>query len=628
MSIPAAFVLTLVWAVGAQLPGSSSVDWAVVPTGTQAPHSLNNPLLGTCICDLHGESCDPNCCCDGDCSADDKGAFLECKQEVVSTKRFRYCYDDNPATRIVRDNVGDGVYRDETIPGESAVCLVRSNYPSGLDAYFVQPQIVGASDFVEKSGTDWFNTPANSAGFKVGDRIPLVFAQQDGESWRIVTKASGFLTIPRPSSFGLCSYDSQVGFMEPSSKSSCVLNGTIESLCLSQLSAQLLTFSAVTLPEHVFLDSRSLVPIVVTFVDRGGQLLSTFDPTATFESILAQVPTQSPQNSTNTSSRHRRESTKLQTSLSDCRCTNAVIAVNYTFFYNVSAKFGRVVNATLQLTLDDITKSNCSAKVNVLRETVVTFRKLGSNSNPTTRIGNPGYKVGAPVLAGTLLSNGDKSVVQVRSNGFAIPVGPSCLTGRTKPVKFLHSVKNAGCYVDLLESDLVAMCAAPSLNNDLLLRVLTSQGLYNSSFDNNTVPLVDRVAKVGDAETNAPWQWVNLLGMPWATASATPYDSLRRKCTSLITGLQYTFLVNRAGAEYNPQDVIVGAKVTPMRGAWTFRNSSSDSADSTTRVYFKFSVSFVRYNEGSSATKMRRAVPPAILPEMDDDFFYPFRMPN
>ena len=31
--------------------------------------------LGQCLCDLTGNQCDINCCCDTDCSADDNSTF-------------------------------------------------------------------------------------------------------------------------------------------------------------------------------------------------------------------------------------------------------------------------------------------------------------------------------------------------------------------------------------------------------------------------------------------------------------------------------------------------------------------------------------------------------------------------
>ena len=35
-------------------------------------------VIGQCPCDLTGNACDVNCCCDEDCTADDKLAFSQC----------------------------------------------------------------------------------------------------------------------------------------------------------------------------------------------------------------------------------------------------------------------------------------------------------------------------------------------------------------------------------------------------------------------------------------------------------------------------------------------------------------------------------------------------------------------
>jgi len=36
-----------------------------------------------CTCDLTGNGCDVNCCCDTDCSTTDQQAFTECKETDV-----------------------------------------------------------------------------------------------------------------------------------------------------------------------------------------------------------------------------------------------------------------------------------------------------------------------------------------------------------------------------------------------------------------------------------------------------------------------------------------------------------------------------------------------------------------
>ena len=40
--------------------------------------------IAKCTCDLTANGCDPNCCCDPECEADDRNAFSECIDEYTS----------------------------------------------------------------------------------------------------------------------------------------------------------------------------------------------------------------------------------------------------------------------------------------------------------------------------------------------------------------------------------------------------------------------------------------------------------------------------------------------------------------------------------------------------------------
>ena len=40
-------------------------------------------LIQGCTCDLTGNGCDLNCCCDTDCSSEDQQAFTECRDTDI-----------------------------------------------------------------------------------------------------------------------------------------------------------------------------------------------------------------------------------------------------------------------------------------------------------------------------------------------------------------------------------------------------------------------------------------------------------------------------------------------------------------------------------------------------------------
>lgn len=49
-----------------------------VTTCPPAAVGANSPTFGSCTCDLNPAGCDPNCCCDPQCSSEDRRSFSEC----------------------------------------------------------------------------------------------------------------------------------------------------------------------------------------------------------------------------------------------------------------------------------------------------------------------------------------------------------------------------------------------------------------------------------------------------------------------------------------------------------------------------------------------------------------------
>ena len=39
--------------------------------------------IGICTCDLTANGCDVNCCCDKECSSEDRAVFSECEDQVT-----------------------------------------------------------------------------------------------------------------------------------------------------------------------------------------------------------------------------------------------------------------------------------------------------------------------------------------------------------------------------------------------------------------------------------------------------------------------------------------------------------------------------------------------------------------
>ncbi|XP_028517581.1 tectonic-3-like [Exaiptasia diaphana] len=75
-----------------------------------------------CTCDLTGNSCDTNCCCDPDCSSTEKEAFTECKDADVNQDN-KVCVSNDllfiQNTQFKTQATGTGLF-----------CIFRDNYSS------------------------------------------------------------------------------------------------------------------------------------------------------------------------------------------------------------------------------------------------------------------------------------------------------------------------------------------------------------------------------------------------------------------------------------------------------------------------------------------------------------------
>ena len=611
--------------VAAEVPISELVDWSQVPDSTPAARNLNNANLGQCICDLTTNACDPLCCCDADCTAQEVALFASCEPSLGSSSSVPYCFNQDAATRIVRINNPEPL--DEVVPGLGAICLVRNNYPSGVQSYFSVPANTAVSDPADSSSTEWFTDKEPSSNFIVGSKVPMIRAVNESNSWKLVAFGSGFLTIQAPGKQGYCGdgFPRSVNFMDPVTSTECFAGTSVTagtsaaaSACSSMDVASTL-YQAIRSPS--VLSSATVTPILVNIYSASsGILLETVDPTALINGILS--------TSSVAATRHFQvESVATTTALLGSVCTNAVTRRSLVIAYDASTSVLRVSNATLSIYVSDV---DVSAQVTTSSRIV--FIRTGAASLPIPRDGNPGFLTGRSVPAGTFVVNGTKTAVQHRYGGFSIPSGGNCFRNKRRSVKFLHSVLNGGCDVTISETQLQSLCADAAAASNLLVSVLTQNVTVIPSFPaklfNVTGDLIDRIAMTADARSEDTPSWVPITGGTRDTFPSImplPYDPYTRQCKNLFIGLHYKIVVARAGSQSNPQDVIVAAFADPILGTWAIRNDTSYDGSATTTNYLKFKVSFVRYGGTSQATLSSVVEPPPLLPKLDDTIFYPFR---
>ena len=587
---------------------SNDVNWTLVPASQPQEVSLNNPDLGQCLCDVTSFACDPLCCCDADCSAIEISQFSECYAEKLSSSQIEYCNDRDKGTVTNVEYLNNDKLDRVTIGGD-LVCLVTNNYPSGAASFFDVPSSVVDPSVSVLTANEWF-VKTSASSLVVGSILPWLELSFAGSTPRLVESDGGVLAIPLPGEDGTCSTFATTAytFLTPRMSSSC----TVHSSMCTQLSSTRWDFHALGIAGSSF-TSTGVLPITVSVVNQtDGSIIAQSDPATAFRDYFAG-------NATN------QNSALPESQLVSGVCLNGVVRRDVTIVYESSASSLFVVkSAKVTLYIANISSSS------VLSSTIVTVRSESTQSS-TSFSGRPGFTTGSYIPSGNIISDpsgSGKRAVQERQGGFAIPSGgSSCFSNIYRPVAFLHDVYNSGCYVTITEGDLESLCSNGTGTTDILRRVLSQSSSLTSAFANETGDIIRYIAKTADADISTLSSWVAIDGLDVLTTtsvSTVTYDTVRRQCSNLMVGLAYTFVVARAGAETNPQDVIVGAFVKPITGSWRIR-SDDKSTSATANVPFRFRVRFVRYQSNEQATISRRIVAPPILPDVDDTIFYPFR---
>ncbi|CCW61156.1 unnamed protein product [Phytomonas sp. EM1] len=560
------------------IPETYPINWENV-SSTPYDRNLNSPYLGECVCDQTWGLCDPNCCCDKDCSEPIKKSFPYCLPEQYGYPDIEYCYHANDATKIIRTNINK-VTHIKHKDAFDATCVVRANHPGNLYRYFKVPSAVVDPNL--SGNADWISSNPDPT-YKIGEPMSLLkFSTVNGIS---VYRKLGTVQVPIQDKNGACSVvGKNIGFLDAVNGASCLMTG--HAICqrfpVSNFANLFVAPSgAVSEPE-----TTSTGIYVHIFNDSG-----------------AQIGLIDPYNTLYDPSLNSHEDGRF--------CRNAVVKAETVFVYdsNFSDKIASV-NVSLYVG---------SVQLNKIVPMVFQSTFVASNENIPEKIipAHPGYIAGEPVRAGTYVAIDDKSAILERKGGFAIPSGgQSCSLQNYRTVEFMHSVMNSGCTVSVSENELKELCNTGT--KKIILDML------KKSNGKDDVPLINYIAQTYDALANNTPSWIPIKGLDELPDSSGTYDPVTRQCSSIMVGIKYELVVARAGVEYNPQDVIVGAFAKVIYGAWMIRNTTNLTGDGTSLQTIRFQVLFSRHNPDSRATNRRRVVPPPLLPELNDSIFYPF----
>jgi hypothetical protein len=589
------------------------------------------------MCDV-SSVCDANCCCDPDCTTEPTHAFSKCVQSAFASSLYLRCVDvEKGPLEAIRINNQE--YTTTSVFAATAICVMTSNLPSSMSIYhqFPSPATATAVAAFPESNT-WpaptavrISNGSSSSSLVVDDMLPVLYASlnSQGSVYSLeVSSRGGYWATPTPDGNGACTRDKSARFLRDEAVS-CHSVGALQDLCdtgaqtgTNWLASQRLNFALFAPYGYSLRDTSHLIPLTIVFVDAAtGATMDIVKTNDLFSAILGSASLSVP--SFSAPKTVIQSSYVAATSDSAAMCKNAVVGQRLLLEYAMSPQ-PALVNATIVLSIQRQLLESPTGRYAFSASTV--YYRQGTQppgTNAPQKVGRPGYLQGASILAGAKVTStdGTRTAVQPLAEGFQLPTG-RCGAGKFLKVKFLRNVMTASCEVTLTEASLQSTCASATGSLDALTQALTIPG------SGMTVPNVFGFS--GDANMQNINHWTPVAGLPLPTPPQAQYDAVSRKCNNLVVGLRWVVAVARAGPVYNPQDVIAGVKVEPIIGTWRFVNKTHPptvSAGSTSRAFFDFTVNFVRV-DGAGGVMQLPIVPPSILPEIEPDVFYPFRLPS
>ncbi|CEM14427.1 unnamed protein product [Vitrella brassicaformis CCMP3155] len=679
----AAAVGLLLWHL-AHAQKQAPIEWDDVEVDSSPSVAIEEgkPLKG-CSCDLSPSLCDANCCCDPDCTRAIRDSFSGCVRETLPKEERQYCYAReliHKANRrrnfdVVTDSMYDVLCIEIDNDPSTGVFYTNEERRSTTDLYSIysDQNVKRLSD----SGADlpyWsFKDP--DAPYKVGE--PVVVGVNVGGTNTF--KAS--FTLPQGSLSGECSDGGgvPVGFLashggptdggrletggllysrdalppsdfaSPSSPSSPFQRHTCwrsfshmgEDVCKSALGPWL-NVRLAPLPASPLYNATAWPQLTVRSIkerDLSTGAERVWEQTEVDQYVSGGGPTWETSGSNDTDAL--------------CSCTGVVLEVMrketdvkskqidefpslilqvIVIYYNTAR--GQAIGWEANLTVATISDANCQpnalgvVSAAVPQTFAVAFFPTEDTTAPATppsfpiqRSGNPGYRLGYPLRAGTFTTgpslNKQAVSLQVDEYGtagaFLLGIGPNgeCLDTST-PQQELWSNRRViafgenaaySCRLSLNEQELSSLCSGDS----------SLAGRYRL-----LKPSFDAVGYFGNAdwENKADWLAVSIE----EATSTMAYNDDTGVCDGSVTILELDFLYAAFGEFAAPQFRIVAAKATQRTGRLRYESAYDPSLKQS--FVLSVIVTFARVPD----KELKRSVPPRppLLPSLPDDVFYPF----
>ena len=581
-----------------------------------------------CQCDLTAGMCDPNCCCDSECSDEEKKLFSDsCIPQTSSALSIPVCVSGNTFESITTQQYG----LQSTSAQEGFLCIEEIKNPS-LGVFFKPPGKLTPS-LLERTGIEpehafgmvGDGSPSapednNRKNYAVGDRLQVAFAS------KILSAFGGYMPLPSVGPNGRCADTNYMRYRVPVTSNTCPRRGS----CLG-------SFSSAAYVEDIRIKRKYSK-------ERGIQ--DTGDAAEWAPVTVSSL-------------RHRDVDTGVVTSIdvptngsipatvydgANKVCANALLGVRYTVFYD--ATDATITSVSAQVLIGNVSAASATTELTMDQEYGVEYMwsdaaypfeepelketALVNNLQNRSRSGNPGYILGKPVLAGTVheydvvdgTETKKKKIIDAYADGLRMPlvadengrcVASSPTTQRHgRLINFGHDALS-GCTISVTRAQLKALCT--SVPSDLAESTLaTVPGYFNLTTG-------IRVGAFGNAnpfnDDEAEWP-VMSVDTP---STQGDYDDKTGKCTGMVTSADFEFLTHDVGSFASPQAKIGVARV--MYRTKTINFHAVTGLDSETNdIVLTSTATFVKLKPSG----LEEYIPPAppFFPSIPHDVFYPF----
>ncbi|GMH34471.1 hypothetical protein BSKO_02305 [Bryopsis sp. KO-2023] len=579
----------------------SVIDWSSVGDGTNANEGEAS-ILGSCACDVKAGSCDANCCCDGECTDQEKTSFSGCLPTGVPSPALDYCV---PKSTVVEVNLPSssslGVVEkqeaDQSVLSE-LLCVANDRNPN-LGAFFTDPGPGSSGDLSESltqhnetfEATGSLTSSSPGTTFKVGDPIPVVFSGAPG-----FPTASGYFVLPAAIFSRECEHINPIAFRRDYPSRTQTESPPRCQLHLASLASACGTDFRLSPKKWVTDLSLASTPQSTAFVQVVLNSIQYSDGSA-FAGLSAPDPV-----------------------WNGNECSDMVGSLGYVLTFDEDSKINSVdvdvvlVNAT----------ANSDGSATIFQEFSAIFLKETEKGTVHWKSGAPGYWDQFPVLGGVLekeSSSGQKKAISMFSNGLPMLGSNSngeCSSMAIQSVQFgMDSISR--CTVGMNLEELKRFCSGTTTGTDPFqswppIPVQLLDGLF---LGDGSSPLY--VGKFGDANPNDYNQWIEVNVN--AAQNAMQWDDSQQICSRVPSGFTINFLTASVGAQNNPQKMISYVGVEYNYASWQIQTAST-SNNNRKDFPLQFIARFVPM-EQTGPDGVKPEAPP-LLPRLSTEIFYPF----